>query len=122
MRLISTSQASYQAGVGNGQYATVDSLVKEQYVDSSVSAASLPSQSTVQQPKSGYIFFFTTIPSDPSTNTLPSYSVSARPLVNGSNGLIISGNKSFYVDNSSVIKVSSSPLPPYADGSSPALN
>lgn len=122
MRLISTSQASYGAGVGNGEYATVDNLVKEQYIDASIGAASLPSQSTVQQPKSGYVFFFNTIPSDPSTNTLPSYSVSARPLVNGSNGLIISGNKSFYIDNSGVIKVSNSPLAPYADANSAALN
>lgn len=119
MRVIATSQASYQAGVGNGNYATVDNLVKEQYLDSSVGAASLPSQSTVQQPKSGYIFFFTTTPGDPATNTLASYSVSGRPLVNGS---LSSGNKSFFVDGSGVIKVSNSPLSPYADASSVALN
>jgi type II secretory pathway pseudopilin PulG len=120
LRLISSSQAAYSTGVGSGEYATVDDLVREEYIDSSIAAASIPSSSPTQQPKSGYIFIFNKISANPSTNTLPSYEVSARPLV--SNGLTASGNKSFFVDSSAVIRVSPSPTPPFADANSQPLN
>lgn len=106
LRLISSTQASYSAGVGNGEYAGIDNLVKQQYVDSSIQAASIPSASSTQAPKSGYIFVFNVIKSDSNTNTVASYDVLARPLI--SNGLI-GGDRSFFVDQSNVIRASSSP-------------
>jgi prepilin-type N-terminal cleavage/methylation domain-containing protein len=120
LRLISSSQASYSAGVGNGEYANVDDLVKEQFIDESIGAASIPSSSPTQQPKSGYIFVFNKISANPATNTLPSYEVSARPLFTGS--LTISGNKSFFVDASAVIRFSPTPSAPFADANSQPLN
>ena len=57
---------------------------------------------------------------NPSTNTLPSYQVSARPLF--TNGLTASGNKSFFVDSSAVIRFSPSPTLPFADANSQPLN
>lgn len=106
LRLISSTQASYSAGVGNGEYAGIDNLVKQQYVDSSIQAASIPSASSTQAPKSGYIFLFNVIKSDSNTNTVASYDVLARPLI--SNGLI-GGDRSFFVDQSNVIRASTSP-------------
>ena len=120
LRLISSSQASYSASIGNGEYATVDDLVREQYIDSGIGAASIPSSSPTQQPKSGYIFVFNRTISNPSSSTLASYEVSARPLF--TNGLVASGNKSFFVDSSAVIRVSPSPTPPFADANSQPLN
>ena len=120
LRLISSSQASYSASIGNGEYATVDDLVREQYIDSGIGAASIPSSSPTQQPKSGYIFVFNRVSSNPSTNTLANYGVSARPLF--TNGLVASGNKSFFVDSSAVIRFSPSPTPPFADANSQPLN
>jgi len=120
LRLISSSQASYSASIGNGEYANVDDLVREQYIDEGIGAASIPSSSATQQPKSGYIFVFNRTSNNPSTNTLANYEVSARPLF--TNGLVTSGNKSFFVDSSAVIRVSPSSRPPFADANSQPLN
>jgi len=120
LRLISSSQAAYSTGVGSGEYATVDDLVREEFIDSSITAASIPSSNPTQRPKSGYIFVFNKISANPSANTLPSYEVSARPLF--TNGLVASGNKSFFVDTSAVIRVSPTPSAPFADANSQPLN
>ncbi|MFY9223003.1 MAG: prepilin-type N-terminal cleavage/methylation domain-containing protein, partial [Blastocatellia bacterium] len=120
LRLISSSQASYSASIGNGEYATVDDLVREQYIDEGIASASIPSSSATQQPKSGYIFVFNRINSNPSNNTLANYEVSARPLF--TNGLVTSGNKSLFVDASAVIRFSPSSRPPFADANSQPLN
>jgi prepilin-type N-terminal cleavage/methylation domain-containing protein len=120
LRLISSSQAAYSTGVGSGEYATVDDLVREQFIDESIGAASIPSLSTTQQPKSGYIFVFNRTSSNPSTNTLANYEVSARPLF--ANGLTASGNKSLFVDASAVIRFSPSASAPFADANSQPLN
>jgi len=120
LRLISSSQAAYSTGVGSGEYANVDDLIREEFIDESIGAASIPSSSATQKPKSGYIFVFNKISANPSTNALPSYQVSARPLF--TNGLTASGNKSLFVDSSAVIRVSPSPTPPFADANSQPLN
>ena len=120
LRLISNSQAAYSTGVGSGEYANVDDLVREQFIDESIGAASIPSSSTTQQPKSGYIFVFNRTTNNPSNNTLASYEVSARPLF--TNSLTASGNKSFFVDASAVIRFSPSPSAPFADANSQPLN
>lgn len=120
LRLISSSQAAYSTGVGNGEYANVDDLVREQFIDESIGAASIPSSSQTQQPKSGYIFVFNRVSSNPSSNTLASYEVSARPLF--TNSLTASGNKTFFVDASAVIRFSPSPSAPFADANSQPLN
>ena len=120
LRLISSSQAAYSIGIGNGEYANVDDLLREQFIDESIGAASIPSSSTTQQPKSGYIFVFNRVSSNPSSNTLASYEVSARPLF--TNSLTASGNKTFFVDASAVIRFSPSPSAPFADANSQPLN
>jgi len=121
MRVISSSQSSYSAGVGNGEYATADSLLKQQYIDDSLAAASLPTPSTIrQQPKSGYVFVFNTIANNPTTNTIADYEISARPLLG--NGFARAGDKSFFLDSTGVIRFSPSALAPFADSNSQPLN
>ena len=120
LRLISSSQAAYSTGVGSGEYATVDDLIREQFIDSSIAAASIPSSSATQQPKSGYIFVFNRTSSNPSTNTLANYEISARPLF--TNSLTASGNKTLFVDASAVIRFSPSASAPFADANSQPLN
>ena len=121
MRVISSSQSSYSAGVGNGEYATADALLKQQYIDDSLAAASLPTPSNVrQQPKSGYVFVFNTIANNPSTNTIADYQISARPLLG--NGFARAGDKSFFLDSTGVIKFSPSAVAPFADANSQPLN
>lgn len=107
MRVITSSQVSYQVGVGNGEYALPASLLNEGYIDQSVASACLPTPTTNQTPKSGYIFVFNTIQANPSNNTLAGFSVSGRPLL--SNGFARSGDKSFFVDETGVLRFSSDP-------------
>ncbi|MBL8196480.1 MAG: hypothetical protein JNM06_21995 [Blastocatellia bacterium] len=63
---------------------------------------------------------FNRVSSNPSSNTLASYEVSARPLF--TNSLTASGNKTFFVDASAVIRFSPSPSAPFADANSQPLN
>lgn len=119
MRVITSSQASYQAGVGNGDYALPSSLLNEQYIDQSVASACLPTPTTSQTPKSGYVFIFNTTQRDVSNDTLASFSVSARPIV--VNNLMRSGDRSFFVDQTGVIKFSTD-TSNFADFSSQPLN
>ena len=107
IRVITSSQVSYQVGVGNGEYALPASLLNEGYIDQSVASACLPTPTTNQTPKSGYIFVFNTIQANPTSNTLAGFSVSGRPLL--SNGFARSGDKSFFVDETGVLRFSSDP-------------
>ncbi|MFY9221551.1 MAG: FHA domain-containing protein [Blastocatellia bacterium] len=107
IRVITSSQVSYQVGVGNGEYALPASLLNEGYIDQSVASACLPTPTTNQTPKSGYIFVFNTTQANPSSNTLAGFSVSGRPLL--SNGFARSGDKSFFVDQTGVLRFSSDP-------------
>lgn len=107
IRVITSSEVSYQVGVGNGEYALPDALLKEEYIDQSVASACLPTPTTNQTPKSGYIFVFNTIPANPASNTLAGFSVSGRPLLG--NGFARSGDKSFFVDQTGLIRFSSDP-------------
>lgn len=121
LRVMASSQASYSNGVGNGEYATADDLAKQQYIDESLAAATLPTPVNIrQQPKSGYVFLFNTIGNNPITNTLADYQISARPLLGA--GLARAGDKSFFVDSSGVIKFSPSAVTPFADLNSQPLN
>jgi prepilin-type N-terminal cleavage/methylation domain-containing protein len=120
LRLITSSEASYSTGAGNGEYATANELVREQYIDESLAAATLPTPLNIrQQPKSGYVFVFDTTANNPTTNTLADYQISARPLLG--NGVARAGDKSFFVDSSGVIRFSPSALPPFADANSQPL-
>ncbi len=107
MRVISSSQASYNAGVGNGEYALPSALLNESYIDSSIASACLPTPTTNQTPKSGYIFVFNTTTGDSNTNNLPAFNVSARPIV--VNGIVRSGDRSFFVDQTGVLRLSNDP-------------
>ena len=107
IRVITSSQVSYQVGVGNGEYALPASLLNEGYIDQSVASACLPTPTTNQTPKSGYIFVFNTIQANPTSNTLAGFSVSGRPLL--SNGFARSGDKSFFVDETGVLRFSNDP-------------
>jgi prepilin-type N-terminal cleavage/methylation domain-containing protein len=121
LRVITTSQASYSTGAGNGNYATSEDLLKGEYIDNSLASATLPTPTNVnQQPKSGYLFVFETSPSDAITNRVANFQISARPLIG--TGLARAGDKSFFVDSTGVIRVSPSPIEPFADANSQPIN
>lgn len=121
LRVIASSQASYSTGVGNGEYASSEDLLKQQYIDDSIAAASLPTPNKIkQQPKSGYLFIFDITRNNSTTNTIADYEISARPLLG--TGVARAGDKSFFLDSTGVIKFSPSALAPFADSSSQPLN
>jgi type II secretory pathway pseudopilin PulG len=121
MRTISTSQSNYFSTTGNGEYATPSDLFREQFIDSSLAGASIPTPANVNQsPKSGYIFFFDVRSASEVNNTTANYSISARPLFGAS--VSRGGDRSYFVDGSGVIRFNESPLAPFADENSSPLN
>jgi prepilin-type N-terminal cleavage/methylation domain-containing protein len=126
MRSISSAQASYSAGVGNKDYGEPDNLFHEEFIDSAVAAACSPLPTRVSvsglnpppggRPKSGFLFDFTTSLATPSSP--PSYVINGRPL--NAMGVSRDGDRTIYVDQTGVIRVSSDPAV-LADVNSPSL-
>lgn len=110
-RVITSAQTSYAAGIGNKDYGTPNDLYRVELIDGAVAAACnpLPTSATINgQPapatfraKSGYVYNFTvsaagTIP--------PTYQVRAVP--NNTTGVARDGDRTFYADNTGVIRTS----------------
>ncbi|MFY9225741.1 MAG: type II secretion system protein [Blastocatellia bacterium] len=121
MRTFHQSEASYSAGAGNGSFGSPQELFAQEFIDSSLAASCLPTPTgtTVgglvaasQRPKSGFIFVFT----NPAPNR---YEISGRPVV--PTGLATSGDKTFFIDSSGVLRSSTSPTV-NADATSAPLN
>lgn len=125
MRVISSAQESYAAGVGNSNFGTPQDLFFEEYIDESLSAACLPTPTGTSKggrvavpanPKSGYVFNFTVA----APGSIPmTYQAYATPSV--VSGLPRTGDRAFYIDQTGVIRFSPDPniLP---DASSLPLN
>jgi type IV pilus assembly protein PilA len=114
LRVISESEHSYAAGVGNKEYGDSQELFNEDFIDAGLARAcipapTLPSKSGVPamspEPKSGFIFIFIREISNGSNP--PKYNVLARPMVD--TGISRTGDRTFYVDQTSVIRASDSP-------------
>lgn len=125
MRVISSAQESYAAGVGNRDYGTPQNLFFEEYIDESLSAACVPTPTgtsrggrvaTAPFPKAGYVFNFTVAAPGSVPMTFEAYAV---PSV--TSGLPRTGDRAFYIDQTGVIRYSPDPnvLP---DASSLPLN
>jgi len=96
MRLFHSVQATYQAGVGNGNFGGTSDLTNQQLIDSVLGAAS----TTTGAPKSGYRFAITT--TGATGGNLADFSVTSNPA--SSSGVNRSGDRAFYVDATGVIR------------------
>lgn len=121
MRTIHQTQASYSAGVGNGDFGTPQDLFGEEYIDAALAGATIPTPTApskggigvpAQRPKNGYTFSFT----NPGGKQ---YSVIGSPIVQ--TGVGTTGDKSFFVDESGVLRNSTTPTVT-ADANSAPLN
>jgi type IV pilus assembly protein PilA len=115
LRVLSQAEASYSAGVGNRKFAEPQDLFDEDMIDNGLARACDPAPTgtsksgypaLAREPKSGYFFIFTLAPvlteSDP-----PRYSVLARPFVD--TGIARTGDRTFFIDQSGVIRTSNGP-------------
>lgn len=110
LRTIHQCQASYSAGVGNGAFGSENELFVEEYMDSAVAAACNPTPTSTSKgglappqprPKSGFVF--TIIPDNqPNQKT---YIATGEPLVKS--GTAQSGDKTFFIDQTGVLRASS---------------
>jgi prepilin-type N-terminal cleavage/methylation domain-containing protein len=121
MRLIHGTQASYSAGVGNGNFATPQGLFSEEYIDGALAAATNPTPTMpskggnpapTQRPKNGYSFNF----SNPGPTQ---YNIVARPTIQA--GVGTTGDKAFYIDESGVLRATTTPTD-VPDSNSAPLN
>lgn len=100
MRLFHSTEATYQSGVGNGNFGTATDLQNQQLIDTVLGGAS-----TGGAPKSGYVFTVTTTAA--ASGTLADFNV--RGTVAGSTGLNRTGDRNFYVDATGVIRATTTP-------------
>lgn len=125
LRTIHQCQASYSAGVGNGMFGTSNELFVEEYIDVAVAAACNPiptsatkgglAAPTASRPKSGFIFTITPA-NQPNENA---YSATAEPLVKTGTGQ--SGDRTYFIDQTGVLRASTTPTED-ADATSTPIN
>jgi prepilin-type N-terminal cleavage/methylation domain-containing protein len=124
LRTIHQSQASYSAGVGNGLFGSQTELFVEEYIDAAVGAACIPLptqtskgglQPPTEKPKSGFVFTIVPV-NQPNLNT---YTATARPLI--TTGQSRSGDSTFFIDQTGVLR-SSTTASDNADANSSPLN
>lgn len=113
MRVISSAQESYAAGVGNRDFGTPQDLFFEEYIDESLSAACVPAPTGTSRggrvaaaagPKSGYVFNFTVAAPGSVPMTYAAYGIPAV-----TSGLPRTGDRAFYIDQTGVIRFSPDP-------------
>ena len=109
MRLFHSTEATYQSGVGNGSFGSCTDLFYQDFIDPVVASAantatttSIGSQvvSTTGVPKSGYLFQITY--TAPASGTLSRFT--ATGYAAGSTGIARTGDRNFYVDETGVIR------------------
>jgi prepilin-type N-terminal cleavage/methylation domain-containing protein len=112
LRTITNAQAAYQSTSETGDYAAQNVLNTVGLVDKSLGCAASPCY------KSGYAVTITLLPK---TATLPSrFDVSAVPQTFG--GVISTGTRSFYANESNVIFAAVGSVAPSADPNTRAVN
>ncbi|MDW8413601.1 MAG: prepilin-type N-terminal cleavage/methylation domain-containing protein [Acidobacteriota bacterium] len=112
MRLIHSTNATYQSGVGNGSFGGVTELFNYDFIDGVLAAAFSPTSSVMTSmggaalgtagPKSGYSYgmTFTT----PSAGVLSRFTCVSYAAV--AMGVARSGDRNFYIDETGVIRAS----------------
>jgi len=110
MRLFHSTQATYQSGIGNGSFGGINDLFKQDFLDPVLAGSaggtgtSIGGQTigTSAQPKSGYLFqlSFTA----PASGQLSKFV--ATGYAAGSTGIGRTGDRNFFVDETGVIRAS----------------
>lgn len=96
MRIIASSEATYQSTAGLGSYGDLAALATHRYVDQVVAAATVGGGT----PKSGYLFAATRI----NTVNAPAFDAIAQPAVHVSTSIIsATGSRSFFVNEAGVM-------------------
>jgi prepilin-type N-terminal cleavage/methylation domain-containing protein len=104
MRVIFSSEATYQATTGAGQYGSLAQLGTAGLVDSVVAGAT-----TAATAKSGYVFACVTVPTAP----VPAFDATTIPAA--FTGIAATGTRSFYTNESGVMYFNLAATAPTAD-------
>lgn len=116
MRLIHSVEASYQAGIGNGRFGTAADIFREDFIDPVVAdALGVPAMTSrggqvcpgTGKPKNGYLFTLQV--------TAKGRKFQATALPVSTDGVARTGDRSFFVDDTGVIRATSEPRPARAD-------
>jgi prepilin-type N-terminal cleavage/methylation domain-containing protein len=111
MRLFHSTEATYQSGVGNGSFGTPSDIFNQDFIDPVVANAAGVAAGTTSiggqvvaatGPKSGYSFSLTY--TAPGPGTLSKFSASG--FAAGSTGIARTGDRNFFVDETGVIRAS----------------
>jgi prepilin-type N-terminal cleavage/methylation domain-containing protein len=113
MRLFHSVQATYQAGVGNGNFGSATDLDTQDLIDDVLTAAT-----TGGAAKSGYNFRVTT--TSASGGNLADFNVTSAPA--STTGVNRSGDRTFFVDATGVIRASTTANAQATSASSPIGN
>jgi type IV pilus assembly protein PilA len=96
MRVIASSEATYQATAGAGQYGDLAALNNANLIDVVVSAATIGGGT----PKSGYLFSAEKV----NGVGVPAFDAKAQPSIHTSSSIVMSsGSRSFFVNESGVM-------------------
>ena len=96
MRIIASSEASYQSTAGLGSYGDLAALATHRYIDQVVAAATVGGGT----PKSGYLYAAANI----TGAGLPAFDAIAEPSVHTDTSIIsATGSRSFFVNESGVM-------------------
>lgn len=105
MRIIASSEATYQTTAGAGSYGDLTALATLRYVDQVVGAATIGGGT----PKSGYLFAGTDVTGTGS----PAFDAIAEPSIHTDVSIISgTGSRSFFVSEAGVIYVNNTPTAP----------
>jgi type IV pilus assembly protein PilA len=111
MRIVSSSQATYQATAGAGLYGSLDQLRGQGLVDSVVASAT-----NGGTPKSGYIFATDPVVIE-GDNPPPAYDATAGPQVHTSESSVTgTGTRRFYTNETGVMYVNTNDTDPPSGG------
>jgi type IV pilus assembly protein PilA len=108
VRLFHSTEVTYQAGVGNGSFGSATDLFQQDFIDGVLAAASGVSGTSISgdqtappaAPKSGYNYGLSFITA--TGTTLSRFTATAAPAV--SSGINRTGDRSFFVDETGVIR------------------
>jgi type IV pilus assembly protein PilA len=109
-RLFHSTEVTYQAGVGNSSFGTATNLFEQDFIDGILAGASgvgagtssLSGSQTVTAagPKSGYFYGVTFVA--PNATTISRFSATSQPAV--TTGISRTGDRAFFVDETGVIR------------------
>ena len=126
MRVLSQCQAGYSAGVGNQNYADSQELFNEDFIENGLARACIPtptgtskggSPALGRDPKSGFVFNFNRTLATSTDSS--KFDITGTPAV--TSGSARTGDRTFFVDQTSVIRTSSLPTD-LADSSSKPID